>query len=153
MPPAASLQEEGDDLGYEDDYPVENVTISTGDYMFPRPSGSTESPGLSFEGPVNSALRRRRTEVTQKLSLNFKTLDMGVDWIIATLNMQPCDNTGKVEQGGRGHTVLLSGTFLGGQTCLVKALVGMDAERGCVARVSARAKSADICQVVVNALM
>ena len=34
----------------------------------------------------------------------------------------PCDNTGKVEPGGRGHTALLSGTFVGGQTCLVKAV-------------------------------
>eukprot|EP00439_Symbiodinium_sp_Y106_P017329 s728_g2.t1 len=138
------VKEEGDDLGYEDDYPVENVTISTGDYMFPRglQSGQFRS--------VWEQLTAQGTEVTQKLSLNFKTLEMGVDWIIATLNMQPCDNTGKVEQGGRGHTVLLSGTFLGGQTCLVKALVGMDAERGCVARVSARAKSADICQVVLQ---
>lgn len=141
------VKEEGDDLGYEDDYPVENVVISTGDYIFARSlqQGQFRS--------VWEQLAAQGTEVTQKLSLNFKTLESGVEWIIATLNMHPCDNTGKVEPGGRGHTALLSGTFLGGQTCLVKALVGMDAERGCVARISARAKSGDVCQAVVNALM
>eukprot|EP00437_Effrenium_voratum_P041885 CAMPEP_0181477176 /NCGR_PEP_ID=MMETSP1110-20121109/42084_1 /TAXON_ID=174948 /ORGANISM="Symbiodinium sp., Strain CCMP421" /LENGTH=918 /DNA_ID=CAMNT_0023602475 /DNA_START=89 /DNA_END=2845 /DNA_ORIENTATION=- len=141
------VKEEGDDLGYEDDYPVENVVIGTGDYMFPRSlqQGQFRS--------VWEQLTAQGTEVTQKLALNFRSLETGVDWIIATLNMQPCDNTGKVEQGGRGHTVLLSGTFLGGQTCLVKALVGMDEQRGCVAKVSARAKSQDVCQAVVNALM
>ncbi|CAK9002219.1 unnamed protein product [Durusdinium trenchii] len=133
--------------GTQDDYPVENVVISTGDYIFARSlqQGQFRS--------VWEQLAAQGTEVTQKLSLNFKTLESGVEWIIATLNMHPCDNTGKVEPGGRGHTALLSGTFLGGQTCLVKALVGMDAERGCVARISARAKSGDVCQAVVNALM
>ena len=27
------VKEEGDDLGYEDDYPIEKVTISVGDFM------------------------------------------------------------------------------------------------------------------------
>lgn len=127
-------------LGGEGPFEVENITISTGDYIFPR---------SLQQGQFRSAwetLAAQGTELTQKLSLNFKTLEAGVDWIVGTLNMQPCDNTGKVEPGGRGHTALLSGTFLGGQTCLVKALVGMDAERGCVARVTARAKGAEVCQ-------
>ena len=30
------LFQEGDDLGYEDDYPIENVKITIGDYMYPK---------------------------------------------------------------------------------------------------------------------
>lgn len=139
--------EEGDDLGYEDDYPVENVVIGTGDFMNPRPLQNGQHKS-GWE-----QLAAQGTECTQKLQLNFKSLESAVDYIIATLNMHPCDNTGKVESGGKGHTLLMSGTFVGGQTCLVKALVGMDPEKGCVSKISARAKNQAVCEVVANALM
>lgn len=80
-------------------------------------------------------------------------MESAVEHIQTVLNMAPCDSTGKVEQGVRGHTLLMSGTFLGGQMCLVKALVGMDPERGCVAKLSVRAKNQVVCQVVSNAVM
>jgi len=141
------VKEEGDDLGYEDDYPVEAVVVTTGDYMFPRPlqQGQFKS--------VWEQLTAQGVESTQKLSLNFRSLEAAVEAIINTLNMEPCDKTGKVEPGVRGHTLLMSGTFLGGQMCLVRALVGMDPERGCVAKLSCKAKSAEVCDVVTRALM
>eukprot|EP00930_Biecheleria_cincta_P060684 TRINITY_DN462_c0_g1_i1.p1 TRINITY_DN462_c0_g1~~TRINITY_DN462_c0_g1_i1.p1 ORF type:complete len:944 (-),score=203.64 TRINITY_DN462_c0_g1_i1:195-2975(-) len=141
------VKEDGDDLGYEDDYPVEKVSIGTGDFMFPRAlqQGQFKS--------VWEQLSAQGVEATQKLSLNFKTLESAVEHIQATLNMASCDSTGKVEQGVRGHTLLMSGTFLGGQMCLVKALVGMDPERGCVAKLSVRAKNQVVCQVMSTALM
>eukprot|EP00930_Biecheleria_cincta_P060685 TRINITY_DN462_c0_g1_i2.p1 TRINITY_DN462_c0_g1~~TRINITY_DN462_c0_g1_i2.p1 ORF type:complete len:949 (-),score=224.27 TRINITY_DN462_c0_g1_i2:194-2974(-) len=141
------VKEDGDDLGYEDDYPVEKVSVGTGDFMFPRAlqQGQFKS--------VWEQLSAQGVEATQKLALNFKTLEAAVEHIQATLNMAPCDSTGKVEQGVRGHTLLMSGTFLGGQMCLVKALVGMDPERGCVAKLSVRAKNQTVCQVVSTAVM
>lgn len=141
------VKEEGDDLGYEDDYPVENVVVTVGDFLFP----SSLQQG-QFKS-VWEQLTAQGTECVSKLALNFKTLEAAVENIIQALNMTACDNTGKVEQGVRGHTLLLSGNFLGGHTCLVKALVGMDPERGCIAKLSCRAKSPEICQVVANALM
>eukprot|EP00913_Durusdinium_trenchii_P029811 g27936.t1 len=132
------VKEEGDDLGYEE--PTSWFSGTTG--------------GHQWHGdPASEVISTGDYIFARSLQQGQFRLESGVEWIIATLNMHPCDNTGKVEPGGRGHTALLSGTFLGGQTCLVKALVGMDAERGCVARISARAKSGDVCQAVVNALM
>ncbi|CAE8603112.1 unnamed protein product [Polarella glacialis] len=141
------VKEDGDDLGYEDDYPVEHVTITTGDFIAPKPiqAGQFKS--------VWEQLTAQGVEATQKLALNFKTLEAAVEYITTTLNMAACDNTGKVEMGVRGHTLLLSGNFLAGQMCLVKALVGMDPERGCVAKISVRAKNEAVCQVVSSALM
>mmetsp|Transcript_33383 Transcript_33383/g.72991 ORF Transcript_33383/g.72991 Transcript_33383/m.72991 type:complete len:928 (-) Transcript_33383:127-2910(-) len=142
------VKEDGDDLGYEDDYPVENVSITAGDYMFPRAlqAGQFKS--------VWEQLSAQGVESTEKLSLSFKTLETAVDYIIATLNMEPCDKTGKVEAGVRGHTLLLSGTFLGGHSVLVKALVGLAPNQGCVAlKISCRAKSAAVCEVITHALM
>merc|ERR1712151_1335302 len=114
------MGEEGDDLGYEDDYPVENIHITTGDYMFPRalPQGQFKS--------VWEELAAQGTESTQKLLLPYKALDPAVDGIINNLNMSAADRTDKVETGSKGHTLTMSGTFLGGNTVLVRALVGMD---------------------------
>merc|ERR1712060_747180 len=111
----------GDNMGYEDDYPVEKVSIGTGDYMFPRAlqQGQFKS--------VWEQLSAQGAESTQKLSLNFKTLETAVQAIIDTLNMEPCDKSGQVETGVKGHTLLMCGSFLGGNMALVKALVGMDA--------------------------
>jgi len=141
------VKEEGDDLGYDDDYPVEAVHITTGDYMFPRAlqQGQFKS--------VWEQLAAQGAEAMQKLSLNFKSLESAVEGIINTLNMEPCDKTGKVEAGVKGHTLLMSGTFLGGNTCLVRVLVGMDPQHGCLAKLSCRAKSQVVSDVVTRALM
>merc|ERR1712113_462168 len=137
---------EGDDLGYDDDYAVENIQITTGDYMFPKSlqQGQFKS--------VWEQLQAQGVESLQKLALNFKSLEAAVDGIIGTLNMQPCDNTNRVESGVRAHTLNLSGTFVGGQMCLVMALVGMDPNHGCVAKLRVRAKNQQVCDVMAAAL-
>lgn len=141
------VKEEGDDLGYEDDYPMEQVQIVTGDYMYPRPL----QPGQHKS--AWESIGAQGVEATQKLSLNFKSLQAAVDAIISSLNMAPCDNTGRVEPEVRGHTLLMSGTFLGGQGCLVRALVGMDPTHGCVAKLTCRAKNPAVCEILTRALM
>merc|ERR1712060_719398 len=141
------VKEEGDDLGYEDDYPVENIQITIGDYLFPK---------VLQQGQFKSAweqLQAQGVETIQKLALNFKSLDAAVDGIISTLNMEACDKTNKVESGVRGHTLNMSGTFVGGQMCLVMALVGMDPNHGCVAKLRVRAKNQAVCDTVARALM
>jgi len=148
---AASLhfivKEDGDDLGYDEDYNLETVQVTMSDYMFPKAlqTGHFKS---NWE-----QLGKMGTETTQKLSLNYKTLNAAVDGIVQSLGMHACENTGKVEAGVRGHTLNLSGTFLGGNMCLVRALVGMDPNHGCVAKVTLRAKTAAICDAVAGALM
>mmetsp|Transcript_68371 Transcript_68371/g.164078 ORF Transcript_68371/g.164078 Transcript_68371/m.164078 type:complete len:927 (-) Transcript_68371:75-2855(-) len=140
-------KEDAGDLGIEDDYAIENVVITVGDYLHPRAlqQGQFKS--------VWEQLGSQGVEAQQKFSLNFKSLEAAVEAIAEKLNMHPCDNTGKVEAGVRGHTVLLSGTFLGGNMALAKALVGMDPNHGCVARVTARSKSMPVCEVIAKALM
>eukprot|EP00933_Yihiella_yeosuensis_P036468 TRINITY_DN30218_c0_g1_i1.p1 TRINITY_DN30218_c0_g1~~TRINITY_DN30218_c0_g1_i1.p1 ORF type:complete len:922 (+),score=176.87 TRINITY_DN30218_c0_g1_i1:108-2873(+) len=140
------VKEEGDDLGYDDDYVVENVKVTVGDYIFPRQLGQGQFKSIWEQ------LSAQGVEETHKLCLNVKTLEAAVDYITQTLNMAPCDNTGKVDSGSRGHTLLMSGNYLGGQGCLVKALVGMDPDRGCVAKVSCRAKNQVVARVITTSL-
>ena len=62
--------------------------------------------------------------------------------------MEPCDKTGKVEDS-RGHSLLLSGTFVGGNMALVKALVGMVPNQNSIAcRITCRAKIISVCNAV-----
>merc|ERR1740121_2642898 len=141
------VKEDGDDLGYDDDYPMENIHIGTGDYMFPRalPQGQFKS--------VWEQMSAQGCENVQKLVLNYKSLEAAVDGIINTLNMEPCDKTGSVESGVLGHTMNMSGNFCGGNMVLVKALVGMDPNHGCMAKLSCRSKSQAISDIVSRALM
>merc|ERR1711972_1230580 len=141
------VKEEGDDLGFEDDYPVESVQITSGDYIYPRALAQGQ-----FKS-VWEQLSAQGVETTQKLVLQYKSLEAAVDGVISTLNMEACDKTGKVEAGVRGHTLLLSGTFLGGNTVLVRVLVGMDPTHGCVSKLSCRSKNPAVCDVVARTLM
>jgi len=141
------VKEDGDDLGSMDDYPVEDVVLEFGDYMFPR---------SLRDGQFKSAweqMHAQGAEATEKLSLNFKSLETAVEAIINTLNMEPCDKTGKVEQGVRGHTILLSGSFVGGHQCLVKALVGMDPNHGVLAKITSCSKSPTISAMLSRAMI
>jgi len=141
-----NCKEEGDDLGYEDDYPIENVKVTVGDYMYPKvlPQGQHKS--------VWEQLSSQGQEAQAKLSLSFKTLEQAVDYLVFNLNMEPCDKTGKVEDS-RGHSLLLSGTFVGGNMALVKALVGMVPNQNCIAcRITCRAKNSAVCNMIANSL-
>jgi hypothetical protein len=139
------VKEEGDDLGYDDDYPVENCTITVGDYMAPKgmPSGQFKSVWEQLAG----------VETQKDMALNFKSTEAAVDNIIATLNMQPAENTGKVEPGSKGHTLLLTGVFLGGNTALVKCMVRVHEEKGLLARIACRSRNQTVCDVVAKAML
>merc|ERR1712032_151330 len=70
-----TVKEDGDDLGYEEDYNLERVHITMADYMFPKSlqTGHFKS---------NWEQLSMGTETTQKLSLNYKTLNAAVEGII-----------------------------------------------------------------------
>lgn len=141
------VKEEGDDLGYEDDYPVEKISLTVGDYMSPKglPVGQFKS--------VWEQLATNGVESTKDMSLNFKTTEAAVDAIISTLHMQPCENTGKVEVGVKGHTLLMSGVFLGGQTALVRAMVRVHEEKGLLARIMCRSRNQFVSDTVASAML
>jgi len=141
------VKEDGDDVGYEDDCPVDNATLALGDFMCPRglPQGQHKS--------VWEQLGSSGTECQKDMSLNFKSIEAANDAIIATLNMQPNENTGKVEAGVKGHTLLMSGTFLGGNTAVVKAMLRMHEEKGLMARIACRSRSQAVCDLVASAML
>ncbi|CEM15171.1 unnamed protein product [Vitrella brassicaformis CCMP3155] len=140
-----TVKEEGDDLGYRDTYPMENVTIAMGDYMVPRHL----RPG-EFKSMWESL--QQADEAVSKFSLNFKTLESAATGLTTSLNMAPCDKSDKVDTTARGHTLLLSGTFIGGLQVLCKALIGLDQSYGCLLKLACRSKNPAASQAIVHSV-
>jgi len=141
-----TIKEDDDDIGYEDDYPIEGFTISTRDYVYPRslPTGQFKA---SWE-----SLAAQGFEVTTKLSLQYKSLDQAVEGIINVLNMHPCDDTATVDTEKRSHNLMLSGIFVGGVTVLAKAIIGMDPNHGCLMKLSARSNNEAVAEAITKAM-
>lgn len=140
------IKEDDDDIGYDDDYPVEGFSISTRDYVYPR-----GLPGGQFKASWE-ALSATGFDVTTKLSLQYKSLDQAVEGIINVLNMHPCDDTATVDTEKRSHNLMLSGIFVGGVTVLVKAIIGMDPNHGCLMKLSARSSSEAVAEAITKAM-
>jgi len=141
------MKEDGDDLGSPDDYPIESCGITVGDYMMPRPL-----PQGQFKS-VWEELSAQGVECTQKMLLPQKSLEPAVAAIIANMNMDAADRTGAVEAGSKGHTLNMSGAFVGGTLVLVRALVGQDANHGIVCKISARCRNQVVADTVSRMLM
>ena len=135
--------------GYSDEYPVDAAVISISDYFYPR----MLSPG-NFNSTWDSLEASAAPESVQKYSLNFKTLEIATRAFLKNLNLDACERSEVVpaDAAGRTHTLLLSGNFLGGETVLVRVLMGIDASRGCLVKVTAKSKNQEACDFVQRIL-
>jgi len=144
---AYTIKEAGDDLGYPDEYPVENLTLTTGDYV----SARGLRPG-DFKTQWD-ALGTQGVETAGNFSLSgMKTLEQAVKGLTTKLAMAPCEDSAKVEAGASRHTLLLSGTFAGGVQVLARCVVGMHPQHGCLLKLAVRSRNDQICAVIVGAV-
>jgi coatomer protein complex subunit gamma len=137
---------EGDEDGYEEEYPLEELDINTNDYMakisFPDFRKMWEEMGN--EG-----------EVIEKFSLQFKKLSDALVAVVEFLGMQPCDNTGVIsaaDASKKSHTLHLSGMFIGNTTVLVRAQLQLDEANGVVLKMAVRSESQDISTLVAECI-
>lgn len=137
---------EGDEDGYEEDYPLEELDINTNDNMakvsFPDFRKLWEE--LGSEG-----------EVIEKFSLQFKKLSEALAAVIDFLGMQPCDNTGSInanDASKKSHTLHLSGKFIGNITVLVRAQLQLDDVNGVVLKMAVRSESQSISSLVAECI-
>mmetsp|Transcript_23528 Transcript_23528/g.57393 ORF Transcript_23528/g.57393 Transcript_23528/m.57393 type:complete len:908 (-) Transcript_23528:226-2949(-) len=135
------LKEDGDDLGYDDEFPVEGFAITVGDYVSPR-----GVPGGQWNAAWE-AIGAQGMEAQGKFVLNYKSLEAATEGVRKSLNM----TAEEAESGSaKAATMRLSGTFAGGSQVVVKALIGLDPQRGCLMKVAVRAKNEAVCNAVVN---
>lgn len=80
----------------------------------------------------------------QTFQLPFKTMEDAVDGVTSNFGMAVCDGTGTVSVSDKVHNLLLSGMYLGKEMVLIRAMIGFNAEYGCVLKVCIRSKSKQI---------
>jgi len=143
----ATGEVEGDDEGYDEEYPLEPLELSTNDYMA---KVSVSDFRRSWEQAGTDG------EVLEKFALQFKKLEDAVSAVIDFLGMQPADGTGVIPSADgpkRTHTLHLSGVFVGNVPVLVRAQLQMDdASSGVVLKMAVRSQSKDISTLVAECI-
>jgi coatomer protein complex subunit gamma len=137
---------EGDEDGYEEEFPLEELDINTNDYM-----AKVSFPDFRklWEDMGNDG------EVIEKFSLQFKKLADALVAVIDFLGMQPCDNTGTIptsDAAKKSHTLHLSGMFIGNNTVLVRAQLQLDEANGVVLKMAVRSESKAISTLVAECI-
>merc|ERR1712196_227362 len=96
----------GDDL-FEEEYPLENLDLSTNDFMAKVSLGDFRRAWDTLSTD---------NEVLEKFALQFKSLEEAVTAVIDLLGMQAVDNTQVVPPSDgtrKAHILHLSGVFIG----------------------------------------
>lgn len=144
---------EGDDEGYDEEYPLEAVTINTNDFM-------AKVQVTDFRRTWESV--PQEGEVLEKFVLQFKKMEEAVNAVIDFLGMQPVDGTGNVapqpigssDAGAkRTHVLHLSGVFVGNVPVLVRAQFTMDGSSNEVTlKIAVRSQTLSISQIVAECI-
>lgn len=134
---------EGDEEGFPEDYPLEQLNIATADFMAKVSLGDFRR-GWEQMGS--------KAEVLEKFALGFKKLDEAVAAVEDFLGMQTCDGTGSVSSGKREHALHLCGIFVGNVPVLVRAQLNVDPQAGCILKIAVRSDQPDISRVVADCI-
>lgn len=144
---------EGDEDGYDEEFPLEALAVNTNDYM-------AKVPVTDFRRTWESV--SQEGEVLEKFALQFKKLEDAVNAVIDFLGMQPVDGTGNVSPqpigssdstAKRTHVLHLSGVFVGNVPVLVRAQFQMDGSSNDVTlKMAVRSQALAISQIVVECI-
>jgi coatomer protein complex subunit gamma len=139
-------REDGDPVGFPDDFPIEPVRIGMSDYIVSRLLPSSHFPRAW------DALGGNGIERVQKYALSYKTLEATVAGLINTLNMAPCEGTDRLEPGVQKPTLFLAGNFLGDVPVLAQAIMYIHPQRGCMIQLTSRGGTEIAAEAVQRAL-
>jgi coatomer protein complex subunit gamma len=139
---------EGDEAGFAEEYPLEDVELTTTDFMAKARLADSDFR-CAWESIDKSG------EVLEKFGLHFKELESAVSAVITCLGMQPEDNTQVVVDNndpGAIHSLHLSGIFTGNIRVLVRAQLHIDEKAGCILKMAVRSSVLEISQIVVDCI-
>ena len=138
----ATGEEEG--ATFEEEYPLEDLTITTSDYMA---KVSVPDFRKAWEAMGNE------NEVLQKFALQYRKVEDAVTAVLDFLGMQPCDGTAVVKPTGKPHMLHLSGVFVTGQQVLCRAQIAQPNDAGqCVLKVAVRSPEMDVSSMVADCI-
>eukprot|EP00934_Nitzschia_sp_Nitz4_P002832 Nitzschia sp. Nitz4//scaffold11_size288233//263835//266868//NITZ4_000821-RA/size288233-snap-gene-0.66-mRNA-1//-1//CDS//3329534215//2822//frame0 len=140
----ATGEEEGDT--FEEEYPLEDMTISTADFMA---KVSVPDFRKAWETVGNA------NEVMEKFALQFKKLEDAIAAVIDFLGMQPCDGTASIKpnSAGKPHMLHMSGVFVAGQQVLARAQIVMQGDTGsCILKIAVRSDDGEVSRMVADCI-
>lgn len=138
---------EGGKKGFDEDFPLEALEISTSDFMNKVSVGDFRRSWdqLGTDG-----------EVLEKFALQFKKMEDAIAAIIDFLGMQSVDGTNVVSPDviatRKPHVLHLSGVFIGNVPVLVRAQLQIDDSNGVVLKMAVRSQSQEISQLVAECI-
>jgi coatomer protein complex subunit gamma len=131
----------------DEDFPLEDLEISTNDFMKKMTVGDFRRTWdqVGAEG-----------EVLEKFALQFKKIDEAINAVMDFLGMQAVDNTNVVApdflSAKKPHVLHLSGVFIGNIPVLARAQLQMDDSTGVVLKLAVRSQSKEISQTVAGCI-
>ena len=137
---------DNDDSGYDEEYPLENLEISTRDFMAKVSIGDFRKSWEQFG---------TECEILEKFSLPFKKIEDAAKAVIDYLGMQPADGTGNIpvsDDMKRIHSLHLSGIFIGNIPVLVRAMLQTDDKNGVVLKIAVRSSNESVSRMVADCI-
>ncbi|KAK8230360.1 adaptin N terminal region-domain-containing protein [Phyllosticta capitalensis] len=137
-PKTDEMQEDG----YQDEYPVEDLTLNVADFVIPAYAGSFDHVwGQSYAD-----------EDTQTLQLSLTKIQDAVDQIPAALSLQPLDGTDIAASKSRHELKLFGKTVFGGKVAADVNIVRLS-EGEFAIKISAKSEEQGVAKLLANCLM
>jgi len=142
---------EADPDGFADEYPLDELEMTVGDY-------NRSSPILPNPNAFNDSWAKAETSGFKESVSTFawstvNTLQEGISELVRLLGLAPVEGTDKIPSGANKHILCLTGTFVeGGGVVPVLAEVRMRQANGVQMKLSVRSPVEIVANVVANAI-
>ncbi|KAL1927483.1 hypothetical protein VTP01DRAFT_3720 [Rhizomucor pusillus] len=135
---------EPDPEGYEDEYQVEDIEVLTSDYI--RPTYVS-----NFNEEWESLAENEAIETFALDKEKAPSLKVACSSIIDLLSMQALEDSA-LPKSNTVHTLLLSGTFLGGVAVLARCRMTFSTATGVAFELAVRSADVNVSQIVLSAI-
>jgi len=134
---------EGDEEGFAENYPLEDLEILPADFMAKVSLGDFRRAWdqMGDEG-----------EVEEKFALAVKKVEDAVANTIDLLGMQPCERSEVVASKKGSHNLYLSGKFVGNVPVLARCMLQMDGSSQLILRINVRSQDKGVSQNIADCI-
>jgi len=142
---------EADLDGFADEYPLDELEMTVGDYI--RSAPALPNPNAFNDMWTKAEASEFKECVTTFAWSTVNTLQEGISELVRLLGLAPVEGTDKIPSGANKHILCLTGTFVeGGATIPVLAEVRMRQANGVQMKLSVRSPVESVANVVAHAI-
>lgn len=130
-----------DGEGFDEDYPLEDLELSSSDFIAPVPVPDFASAWKALN----------ENEVRESFALPGKDLGENLASVLRFLGMAACDGTEVIQPRATSHIFSASGLYIGGIHALVKGKLA-HGENGIILQMAVRSQDADVSQTLSDCI-